>query len=129
MKYILSLCNDYDIERSFIHVMILIQIKRACSIWCDNFLAYHPKLPLNTNIIATVMIVFTVIIITDSLTSLKYDDLISLGNPSYNLKLPDDEWDAISLCYTSGTTGNPKGVVSHHRLPSCRFILVQRVAI
>ena len=34
---------------------------------------------------------------------------------SFSFKTPDDEWGAISLCYTSGTTGNPKGVVGHHR--------------
>jgi fatty-acyl-CoA synthase len=37
------------------------------------------------------------------------------GNPDYAWKTPADEWDAISLNYTSGTTGNPKGVVYHHR--------------
>ena len=35
--------------------------------------------------------------------------------PGFNWLMPDDEWDAISLNYTSGTTGNPKGVVYHHR--------------
>ena len=37
------------------------------------------------------------------------------GNPDFDWQLPTDEWDAISLNYTSGTTGNPKGVVYHHR--------------
>ena len=37
------------------------------------------------------------------------------GNPEFEWMLPDDEWDAIALNYTSGTTGNPKGVVYHHR--------------
>ena len=44
-----------------------------------------------------------------------YEDFISEGNPNFDWKLPADEWDAISLNYTSGTTGNPKGVVYHHR--------------
>ncbi len=44
-----------------------------------------------------------------------YDEIISSGNKSYEWHLPEDEWAAISLNYTSGTTGNPKGVVYHHR--------------
>ena len=37
------------------------------------------------------------------------------GDPDFAWRMPDDEWDAIALNYTSGTTGNPKGVVYHHR--------------
>jgi fatty-acyl-CoA synthase len=44
-----------------------------------------------------------------------YEDLIAAGDPDHHWSMPDDEWDAISLNYTSGTTGNPKGVVYHHR--------------
>ena len=44
-----------------------------------------------------------------------YESFISGGDPDYPWALPADEWDAISLNYTSGTTGNPKGVVYHHR--------------
>ena len=47
--------------------------------------------------------------------SINYDDFLATGDASYAWKLPDDEWDAIALNYTSGTTGNPKGVVYHHR--------------
>ena len=44
-----------------------------------------------------------------------YEALVGEGSPGFEHRLPDDEWQAISLGYTSGTTGNPKGVVSHHR--------------
>jgi fatty-acyl-CoA synthase len=44
-----------------------------------------------------------------------YERVIAKGDPQFAWKLPADEWDAIALNYTSGTTGNPKGVVYHHR--------------
>jgi len=44
-----------------------------------------------------------------------YEALLATGNPEFVFEQPADEWDAISLNYTSGTTGNPKGVVYHHR--------------
>ncbi|WP_249690616.1 acyl-CoA synthetase [Stappia sp. WLB 29] len=44
-----------------------------------------------------------------------YEDFVASGDPEFAWQLPADEWDAISLNYTSGTTGNPKGVVYHHR--------------
>ena len=44
-----------------------------------------------------------------------YEDFIAGGDANYAWQLPADEWNAISLNYTSGTTGNPKGVVYHHR--------------
>ncbi|ANQ84883.1 acyl-CoA synthetase [Azoarcus olearius] len=46
---------------------------------------------------------------------LDYEALLETGNPEFEYEQPGDEWDAISLNYTSGTTGNPKGVVYHHR--------------
>jgi fatty-acyl-CoA synthase len=45
----------------------------------------------------------------------EYETFIAGGDPEFDWKLPEDEWDAIALSYTSGTTGNPKGVVTHHR--------------
>jgi fatty-acyl-CoA synthase len=47
--------------------------------------------------------------------SLEYEALLASGDPQYAWQPPGDEWDAIALNYTSGTTGNPKGVVYHHR--------------
>ncbi|APX85307.1 acyl-CoA synthetase [Methylorubrum extorquens] len=44
-----------------------------------------------------------------------YEDFLAAGDPDFDWAMPGDEWDAISLNYTSGTTGDPKGVVYHHR--------------
>jgi fatty-acyl-CoA synthase len=44
-----------------------------------------------------------------------YEDFLRGGDPDHDWAMPDDEWNAISLNYTSGTTGDPKGVVYHHR--------------
>jgi fatty-acyl-CoA synthase len=52
---------------------------------------------------------------SERLGELEYEELLAQGDPDYAWHLPADEWDAISLNYTSGTTGNPKGVVYHHR--------------
>ncbi|HTQ12257.1 MAG TPA: acyl-CoA synthetase [Rhizomicrobium sp.] len=51
----------------------------------------------------------------EMLGEIEYEEFIAAGDADYAWKIPDDEWDAISLNYTSGTTGNPKGVVFHHR--------------
>ncbi|MDR3469679.1 MAG: acyl-CoA synthetase [Xanthobacteraceae bacterium] len=46
---------------------------------------------------------------------IEYEDALASGDPGFVWSHPEDEWDAIALSYTSGTTGNPKGVVTHHR--------------
>ncbi|HEY0185573.1 MAG TPA: acyl-CoA synthetase [Rhodopila sp.] len=46
---------------------------------------------------------------------IEYETFVAAGDPAHPVVLPDDEWQAIALNYTSGTTGNPKGVVAHHR--------------
>ena len=51
----------------------------------------------------------------ESLGECEYEEFLATGDPEFAWQLPADEWDAISLNYTSGTTGNPKGVVYHHR--------------
>ena len=51
----------------------------------------------------------------DLIGEIEYEALLAEGDPDYDWPWPEDEWDAISLNYTSGTTGNPKGVVYHHR--------------
>ena len=51
----------------------------------------------------------------EKLGETEYEDLLAKGDPEFQWRMPEDEWEAISLNYTSGTTGNPKGVVYHHR--------------
>jgi fatty-acyl-CoA synthase len=51
----------------------------------------------------------------ERLGQMTYEEFIATGDPDFAWAMPGDEWDAISLNYTSGTTGNPKGVVYHHR--------------
>jgi fatty-acyl-CoA synthase len=49
------------------------------------------------------------------LGELRYEDLLEEGDPGFAPSQPTDEWQALCLLYTSGTTGSPKGVVYHHR--------------
>ncbi len=49
------------------------------------------------------------------LAGIEYEELLAGGDPEFSGSLPGDEWDPITLNYTSGTTGDPKGVVYHHR--------------
>jgi fatty-acyl-CoA synthase len=51
----------------------------------------------------------------DRVGLIEYETFLEGGDPAHPVLLPDDEWQAIALNYTSGTTGNPKGVVAHHR--------------
>ena len=51
----------------------------------------------------------------ERLGTVEYEDFLNAGDPEFAWQLPRDEWDAIALNYTSGTTGDPKGVVYHHR--------------
>ncbi len=51
----------------------------------------------------------------EKIGELEYESFLNTGDKNYDWKMPEDEWQAISLSYTSGTTGNPKGVVYHHR--------------
>src|SRR6476620_4789426 len=51
----------------------------------------------------------------ERLGKIEYEDFIGDGDPNFAWSMPGDEWDAIALNYTSGTTGDPKGVVYHHR--------------
>ena len=51
----------------------------------------------------------------EALGTVEYEAFIAGGDPAFEWAPPRDEWDAISLNYTSGTTGNPKGVVYHYR--------------
>ena len=51
----------------------------------------------------------------ERLGEIDYEEFLAAGDPDFAWAMPDDEWDAIALNYTSGTTGDPKGVVYHHR--------------
>jgi len=51
----------------------------------------------------------------EALGAIEYEEFIAKGDANFEWRVPPDEWDAIALNYTSGTTGNPKGVVYHYR--------------
>ena len=51
----------------------------------------------------------------EALSDIDYEAFVAGGDPEFAWRMPTDEWEAIALNYTSGTTGNPKGVVYHHR--------------
>jgi fatty-acyl-CoA synthase len=51
----------------------------------------------------------------ERLSNIEYEEFLNEGDPDFDWRMPGDEWDAIALNYTSGTTGDPKGVVYHHR--------------
>ena len=51
----------------------------------------------------------------EQIGEMTYEEFLQTGDDNFNWSLPEDEWQAISLSYTSGTTGKPKGVVYHHR--------------
>jgi fatty-acyl-CoA synthase len=51
----------------------------------------------------------------ERLGEIEYEEFLASGDPDFQAVMPESEWDSLALNYTSGTTGNPKGVVYHHR--------------
>ncbi len=72
-------------------------------------------LQLNGNALTTIDIVDPDGPGGDRIGSETYEDLVTSGDPEFAWAGPDDEWAALALNYTSGTSGRPKGVVYHHR--------------
>ena len=84
------------VDREFSHV-----IKEALSRWENEILVIDVDDPVFEG--------------GEFIGELEYERFLDEGDPNFDWSLPNDEWQAISLNYTSGTTGNPKGVVCHHR--------------
>ncbi len=80
-------------------------------------------LPLLTEALALCKAAPTVILYDDpeydgpraASDAMEYEAFVAIGDPAFAWLMPEDEWDAIAISYTSGTTGDPKGVVTHHR--------------
>ena len=80
-------------------------------------------LPLLTEALALCKAAPTVILYDDpeydgpraASDAMEYEAFVATGDPAFAWLMPEDEWDAIAISYTSGTTGDPKGVVTHHR--------------
>ena len=101
------------VDREFAHI-----IKEALSKWENDLLVIDVDDPMYEG--------------GEFIGDLQYEALLNEGEADFKWSLPTDEWQAISLNYTSGTTGDPKGVVSHHRgayLNAVSNILVWNMAV